>query len=157
MRRRTFLGALTTIPFITQQAQARSVVYTITRTDAEWRKLLSPAEYHVMQEGGRETEGASLLVAQSSEGIYRCRGCGLEIYSSGEKIHPGQGWPSFTGPIYRNAVHTIEDRPAIHRASEVHCRRCESHLGDIVPEPMSPTGEVHLLNGIALVFVPGPR
>ena len=156
MKRRTFVGALATIPFITQRAQARSVVYTITRPDAEWRKLLSPAEYHVMREGGREPEGTSPLVAQSSEGVYRCRGCGLDVYSSAEKIHPGRGWPSFTGPFYSNAVHTIEDRPAIHRASEVHCRRCESHLGDIVPEPASPAGEVHLLNGIALVFVPGP-
>jgi peptide-methionine (R)-S-oxide reductase len=158
MKRRRFLGAIASMPFIGQQAQARLVAYNyqITHTDAEWREMLSPAEYHVMREGGREIEGSSSLVALSADGIYKCRGCDLEVYAAEDKIHPGQGWPAFQGPLYPDAVRTVEDRPAIHRASEVHCRRCESHLGDIAPEPVSPTGEIHLLNGIALIFLPVP-
>lgn len=156
MKRRKFLGAMATLPLTMQPAYARSIDsnYHVQRTDEEWREILSSAEYQVMQEGGREPEGTSYLVAQSENGLYLCRGCELEIYASNDKIHPGQGWPAFTQPLYERAVHTVIDRPAIHRSTEVHCRRCESHLGDIMPEPASPTGEIHLLNGVALVFLP---
>ena len=125
--------------------------FEITRSDAEWRAMLTPLQYKVMLQEGTERAGSSPLGKNYSDGIYHCRGCDLAIYSSTHKYDSGTGWPSFYKSL-RNAVRTKPDRKLLRLRTEVHCRRCGSHLGHIFDDGPQPTGKRHCLNGVSLVF-----
>lgn len=148
MNRRYFLtaslGAL-----LASKAQAQS--FEITRTDAEWKALLTPAQYKVMRREGTERPFSSPLDKNYAAGIYECRGCALPLYSSAHKFDSGTGWPSFYQSL-PGAVGTKADRKLLVRRTEVHCRRCGSHLGHIFDDGPAPTGKRHCLNGVSLVF-----
>lgn len=134
-------------------ASSASGNFEVTRTEAEWRSMLTDLQYKVMRQEGTEPAGSSPLDKQYSEGTYHCRGCDLALYPSDTKFDSGTGWPSFYRPL-DNAVETKRDFKLIYPRTEVHCRRCGSHLGHIFNDGPQPTGKRHCLNGVSLVFKP---
>lgn len=134
------------------RASASEGAFEITRTDAEWRAMLTDLEYKVMRQEGTERAGSSPLDKNYADGTYICRGCDLPLYSSKAKYDSGTGWPSFYESL-PNAVATKIDRRLFSTRTEVHCRRCGSHLGHIFDDGPKPTGKRHCLNGVALKFV----
>ena len=130
------------------EAQAK---FEVTRTEAEWRAMLSDVEYRVMRKEATERSGSSPLDKNYADGTYHCRGCDLPIYSSDAKYDSKTGWPSFWEAL-PNAVRTKPDRKLFTLRTEVHCRRCGSHLGHIFDDGPRPTGKRHCLNGVSLVF-----
>lgn len=156
MNRREVLGtALAGAAFVTVGARLRAAegVFEVSRSDDEWRSMLTPAQYKVMRQEGTERAGSSPLDKQYEPGIYHCRGCELALYSSEHKFDSGTGWPSFWQSL-PNAVGTKPDRKFLRVRTEVHCRRCGSHLGHIFDDGPAPTGKRHCLNGVSLVFKP---
>ena len=134
-------------------ASSASGNFEVIRTEAEWRSMLTDLQYKVMRQEGTEPAGSSPLDKQYSEGTYHCRGCDLALYPSDTKFDSGTGWPSFYRPL-DNAVETKRDFKLIYPRTEVHCRRCGSHLGHIFNDGPQPTGKRHCLNGVSLVFKP---
>ncbi|MEL6608120.1 MAG: peptide-methionine (R)-S-oxide reductase MsrB [Pseudomonadota bacterium] len=132
-------------------AMAASGPFEVTRTDAEWRAMLTPLQYKVMRKEGTERPFSSPLDKLYDAGTYHCRGCDLPVYSSQTKFDSGTGWPSFYASL-RNAIGTKEDRKLIRVRTECHCRRCGSHFGHIFNDGPAPTGKRHCLNGVSLVF-----
>jgi peptide-methionine (R)-S-oxide reductase len=125
--------------------------FEVTRSKAEWQAMLTPLQYKVMRKMGTERAFSSPLDKTYTKGIYHCRGCDLQLYSSEHKFDSGTGWPSFYQSL-PNAVGTQPDRILIRVRTEVHCRRCGSHLGHIFDDGPKPTGKRHCLNGASLVF-----
>ena len=125
--------------------------FEVTRTEAEWRAMLTDIQYRVMREEGTERAGSSPLDKNYAAGTYYCRGCDLPVYPSETKYDSGTGWPSFWQSI-RGAVGTKPDNKLFYTRTEVHCRRCGSHLGHIFDDGPAPTGKRHCLNGVSLVF-----
>ena len=132
---------------------ATAQTFEITRTDAEWKKLLTPEQYKVLREHGTERAGSSPLDREKRAGIFQCAGCQLPVYSSKTKFDSGTGWPSFWAPL-ENAVGTSEDRSFFMVRTEVHCRRCGGHLGHVFDDGPPPTGKRYCMNGVAMIFVP---
>ncbi|AMJ61370.1 peptide-methionine (R)-S-oxide reductase MsrB [Bosea sp. PAMC 26642] len=126
--------------------------FEVTRTDAEWKRLLTPAQYDVLRREGTERAGSSPLDKEKRAGTFHCAACDLAVYASTTKFDSGTGWPSFWAPL-DNAVATKTDRSFFMSRTEVHCRRCGGHLGHIFDDGPAPTGKRHCLNGIALKFV----
>ena len=127
--------------------------FEVTRTDAEWRRLLAPDQYKVLRKHGTERAGSSPLDHEKRAGLFACAGCDLPVYRSADKFDSGTGWPSFTQPI-EGAVGTAEDRSWFTTRTEVHCRRCGGHLGHVFDDGPRPTGQRWCINGVALGFVP---
>jgi peptide-methionine (R)-S-oxide reductase len=125
--------------------------FEVTRTEAEWRSMLSEAEYYVMREEGTERAGSSPLDKIYDPGVYHCRGCELALYSSEHKYDSGTGWPSFWQAL-PEAIGTKSDYKLLMKRTECHCSRCGSHLGHIFDDGPPPTGKRHCLNGVSLVF-----
>ena len=125
--------------------------FEVTRTDAEWRAMLTDAQYAVMRKEATERAGSSPLDKNYEAGTYSCRGCDLPLYSSETKFDSRTGWPSFW-QAKDNAVGTKDDRSLFGVRTEVHCRRCGSHLGHIFDDGPAPTGKRHCLNGVSLKF-----
>lgn len=126
----------------------------ITRTDAEWRQMLSPEAYHVLREHGTERAGTSPLNHEKRPGQFVCAGCGKPLFASQAKFESGTGWPSFYEPMAEDAVGTTEDRSWFMRRTEVHCADCGGHLGHVFPDGPKPTGLRYCINGVALAFTP---
>ena len=151
MNRRTFsLTALATTLFGSRVAAARGT-FEVTRTEAEWRAMLTPLQYRVMREHGTERAGSSPLDKVYDPGTYHCRGCDQALYSSDHKYDSGTGWPSFYA-VLPNAIGTEVDTRFFMTRTECHCDRCGSHLGHIFSDGPQPTGQRHCLNGASLVF-----
>ena len=127
--------------------------FEVTRTDAEWRKLLSPAQYRVLREEDTERAFSSPLNDEHRDGTFHCAGCDLALYSSTTKYDSGTGWPSFWKPL-PDAVATKADWGLLGRRTEVHCRRCGGHLGHVFDDSPKPTGKRYCMNGVAMVFRP---
>jgi peptide-methionine (R)-S-oxide reductase len=123
------------------------------KTDEEWRKELTPAQYAVLREHATERAGTSPLDKNDEPGDYLCAGCGLPLYSSKAKFDSGTGWPSFFAPL-ENAVGSSTDFKLVYPRTEIHCHRCGGHLGHVFDDGPAPTGKRYCMNGIALKFVP---
>jgi peptide-methionine (R)-S-oxide reductase len=135
------------------RGSAQSETFEVTRTEAEWRAMLTPAEYKVMREEGTERAGSSPLDKVYDPGVYHCRGCDLPLYDASAKYDSGTGWPSFFQAL-PDSIGTKQDRKLFMVRTECHCRRCGSHLGHIFDDGPQPTGKRHCLNGVSLVFKP---
>ena len=148
MTRRELLAA-SALALFAQPAAA----YEVSHTDAEWRSILTPAQYYVLRQQGTEAPFSSPLLNEHRNGIFACAGCALPLFSSKTKFESGTGWPSFYAPL-PNAVLTSEDNSMGMERTEVHCRRCGSHLGHVFPDGPPPTGLRYCMNGVALTFIP---
>jgi peptide-methionine (R)-S-oxide reductase len=127
----------------------------VTRSDAEWRRTLTPEQYHVTREHGTERAFSNPLNDEKRSGVFGCVGCGAPLFSSAQKFDSGSGWPSFWAPIDQGAVTEHEDRSFLMRRTEVRCASCDSHLGHVFPDGPKPTGSRYCMNGTALTFAPG--
>lgn len=135
------------------KADAAEGEFEIVKSEAEWKKELTPEQYYVLREEGTERAGTSPLNKEKRAGTYRCAACDLALFSSKTKYESGTGWPSFYAPL-DNAVGTSEDRSFFMTRTEVHCRRCGGHLGHVFDDGPPPTGKRYCMNGVALSFEP---
>ncbi len=126
----------------------------IVKSDAEWRAQLSGEAYEVARKHGTERAGTSPLNHEKRAGMFKCVCCGEAVFDAATKFESGTGWPSFYAPAAESAVGTTEDRKFFMRRTEVHCARCDAHLGHIFPDGPKPTGLRYCINGVALTFEP---
>ena len=127
--------------------------FEVTKTEDEWKKLLTPEQFQVLRKHGTERAGTSPLDKKYDPGTYDCAACDLPVYASETKFDSGTGWPSFYKPI-DNAIGTSVDKSFFSTRTEVHCRRCGGHLGHVFEDGPKPTGLRYCMNGVAMKFVP---
>ena len=123
------------------------------KTDDEWKKTLTPEQFHVLREHGTERAGTSPLNFEKRSGLFTCAACGQPLFTSDTKFESGTGWPSFFKPI-DGAIQTTTDSSYGMTRVEVHCSQCVGHLGHVFPDGPRPTGERYCMNGVALKFEP---
>jgi len=129
--------------------------YEIEKTDEQWRAELTREEYRVLRKGGTERAGTGEYVDTKTEGVYRCRACGNELFRSATKFDSHCGWPSFYDVSGSDAVELLEDRSFGMLRTEVRCRRCGSHLGHVFPDaPQTPTGDRYCINSVSVKLEP---
>ncbi|HKY20472.1 MAG TPA: peptide-methionine (R)-S-oxide reductase MsrB [Vicinamibacterales bacterium] len=125
----------------------------IPKTEDDWRTRLSPEQFEVLRKHGTERAGTSPLNREHRPGVFRCAGCGQELFKSDAKFESGTGWPSFWAPI-EHAVETAIDRNYGMERTEAHCSRCKGHLGHVFEDGPRPTGLRYCMNGVSLAFEP---
>ncbi|HUK62099.1 MAG TPA: peptide-methionine (R)-S-oxide reductase MsrB [Dongiaceae bacterium] len=126
----------------------------VVKTNAEWKKLLTPEQYHVLREKGTEIAFTGKYWNEHQRGTYRCAACGLELFSSDTKFDSGTGWPSFWKPIAKANVREVADHTLGMERVEVECARCGGHLGHVFDDGPPPTGLRYCMNSVSLMFVP---
>ncbi len=127
--------------------------FKVTRTDAEWRALLTPEQYAVMRAHGTERPGSCALLHEKRAGTFTCVGCGQPLFRAQVKFESGTGWPSFNEPV-EGAVETTTDGSHGMVRTEVHCATCGSHLGHVFDDGPPPTHQRYCINGVAMDFKP---
>ncbi len=154
--RRAFMGlaagsTLAGVAILTSGRAAAS--FEVQYSQAEWRRRLGPARYHILREAGTERAFTSPLNNEKRKGVFACAGCGLPLFSSAAKFDSGTGWPSFWKAL-PNAVAYRRDLSLGMMRTEEHCRRCGGHLGHLFDDGPPPTGKRHCINGLSLTFKP---
>ena len=137
--------------FGASEVEAKS--FEIEKTEGEWRRVLSSAQFVVLRKHKTEAPGTSPLNREKRKGTYACAGCELPLFASETKFESGTGWPSFYQPL-ANAVGMTSDYSMLIKRTEVHCRRCGGHLGHVFDDGPKPTGLRYCMNGVAMTFVP---
>ncbi len=138
--------------------------YPVSRSDAEWRSLLTPEQFHMLREQGAERAGTSPLASEKRPGTYSCAGCGTPLFESTAKFESGTGWPSFNEPV-PGSIETVadDDYAGGHHAgygtvrTELVCATCGSHLGHVFNDGPPPGGHRYCANGVGLKFAPSTR
>lgn len=130
-----------------QELAIAQTKFEVTKTEQEWRRILTDQQYKVLRQEGTERAGTSLLLKEYRQGTFSCSGCDLPLFTANTKYESGTGWPSFYMPI-ENAVETRQDG----LRKEVHCRRCGGHLGHVFEDGPQPTGLRYCMNGVSLKF-----
>ena len=150
-----WLSAASVLPFASAcgAAPAKARAFPITKTDAEWRRLLTPSQYAVLRKHATERPGSSPLDREHRKGTFVCAADRNPLYSSATKFESGTGWPSFWKPL-PGAIGTSTDHLLIYPRTEVHCARCGGHLGHVFKDGPPPTGLRYCMNGDAMLFVP---
>jgi len=124
----------------------------ISKSPEEWRKQLTPEQFHVAREKGTERAFTGAYWNNKKEGVYTCVGCGAALFSSDTKFDSGTGWPSFSDIMPGDNVETSEDTTFGMRRIEVHCKKCGTHLGHLFPDGPGPTGQRYCINSCSLNF-----
>jgi peptide-methionine (R)-S-oxide reductase len=164
MRRRQFLSAAAVtlglapvVAWFAGPSAARrppaDAHFPVARTDEEWRRGLTPAQYHILRGHGTERAGSSPLNHEKRKGTFVCAGCQHPLFDSSTKYESGTGWPSFWKPL-DGAIGTSVDRSYFMVRTEVHCASCGGHLGHLFEDGPRPTGLRYCMNGTALAFRP---
>jgi peptide-methionine (R)-S-oxide reductase len=139
-----------------KSAQAPSAPEKLVKTEEEWRKQLTPEQFHILREKGTERAFTGRYWNNHEAGIYRCAACGQPLFSSDTKFESGTGWPSFWQPLAPSAVELHEDSSFFMTRTEVLCSRCGGHLGHVFPDGPEPTGLRYCMNSGALTFEKKP-
>jgi peptide-methionine (R)-S-oxide reductase len=131
--------------------------YAVTKTEEQWREELSPAEYQVLRQAGTERPFTGEYTDTKTQGVYACRACGAELFTSDTKFESHCGWPSFYTPLAGDSVEYIEDRSMGMKRVEVRCATCGSHLGHVFEGEGydTPTDQRYCINSISLTLRPG--
>ena len=124
------------------------------KSEDEWKKLLTPEQFHVARQHGTERPFSSPLNNEKRTGLFKCVCCGAPLFSSSTKFDSGTGWPSFWAPVDKTAVSENADGSWLMRRTEVRCASCDAHLGHVFPDGPKPTGARYCMNGVALSFAP---
>jgi peptide-methionine (R)-S-oxide reductase len=124
----------------------------IHKTEAEWRALLTPQQFHVMREKGTDAPFTGALLNNHGDGVYHCAACDAPLFTSDKKFESGSGWPSFWLPVSAEAIEAHEDNSLGMQRIEVTCRQCGAHLGHLFPDGPKPTGMRYCLNSTSLDF-----
>ena len=130
-------------------------VETVVKTDAEWKKILTPEQFKVTRQKGTEAPfSKQCAIPSKGEGIYQCVGCGTDLFAYGNKFESGTGWPSFFDPISPLNIKIEVDNMFGMRREEVLCARCGAHLGHVFDDGPPPTGKRYCMNTVALKLAP---
>ncbi len=135
-------------------SNARPAARTVVKTDAEWRRMLTPEQYRVAFQEGTERAFTSRLNEEKRRGVYHCIACDTPLWSSAHKFDSGTGWPSFYQPISAAVVGTKTDWKLLYPRTECHCTTCGAHQGHVFPDGPPPTGQRWCINGVVLRFRP---
>jgi peptide-methionine (R)-S-oxide reductase len=160
IQRRRFLlwlGVSAALPALAAcgSGSAEAKTFPVNYSEAEWRKRLTPAQFHILREQGTEPPGTSPLDKEHRKGLFVCAADGNPLFSSMTKFNSGTGWPSFWQPL-RGGVGTSTDFKVGYPRTEVHCARCGGHLGHVFDDGPKPTGKRYCMNGDAMRFRPQP-
>ena len=129
----------------------------VEKSEAEWRAQLTPEEFDILRKEGTEPAYSGKYHDHHAHGVYRCAGCGLDLFLSETKYDSGTGWPSFYEPVAVENIETAKDYKLFFPRTEVECARCGGHLGHVFEDGPEPTGLRYCLNSAALEFAPLPQ